>query len=117
MYCSLPESVVQHPDCNESNLYHIFTGGYRSSTISDVNANFHPVNNISNYGRSEEAGEKHVQICYDNIIPILIPTVCNHYKHNPEIHLWTKYPKIDYFENQNNTFSNIQDTSQDIDEL
>jgi len=113
--CILAESRVQYHDYSESNLYQLLSGSYHSSIISGVNTNFRPANNISNYGRSEKASEKHVQVCYNNIIPILIFTVCNYYKRSPEIHLWTKeYIITDYFENQKSLLSNIHDTSQDI---
>ncbi|HEY7571950.1 MAG TPA: hypothetical protein VH796_11340 [Nitrososphaeraceae archaeon] len=108
--CILAESRVPYHDCNESNLYQLLPGGHSSSIISDVNSNFH--NNVSNYDRSEKAGEKHVQVCYNIVIPIFIPIVYNYY---PEIHLWTKeYLITNYLENQKSLLSNLHDRSQDI---
>jgi len=118
--CILEESVVPYHDYNETNLYQLLSGGHRSSIISGVNVNFHSANNIINYDRSERAVEMQIKRCYinNNIIQILIPTVCNYYKHNPEISLWTKeYIITDYFENQKSLLSNLQDRSQSINVL
>jgi hypothetical protein len=115
--CILAESRVQYHDYNESNLYQLLLGGH-SSIISSVNTHFHLENSVCKDGRIEKAGEKHVQVCYNNIIPFFTSIICISYNHNPEIHLWNKkYLITDYFENQKSILSNIQDTSQDIDVL
>src|SRR5215467_3337535 len=112
--CILAESWVPYHYYNESNLFQLLSKDHRSSIISDVNANFHSANNISNYDRSKKAGKKHIRICYNNIIPILIFTFRNYYKHNPEVHLLTKEYLITGYVEYQKGLSNICDITQDI---